>query len=725
MNSIKRIHLWLGLVIVLLAVVLLGTYRPVTADDPQPELLVIRLYYADQQMLNELAARMEPWEVNAAQQYILVDVTRQEYGRLRRQGFRVEIDTTLTAELNAPREPLPDQGGGIPGYPCYRTVEETFASAAALAANYPTLATWTDIGDSWDKVTPGGPAGYDLNVLRLTNSSIPGFKPPLLIFGAIHAREYTTAEMATRFAEYLLNNYGIDPDVTWLLDYHEVHLVLQANPDGRKRAEAGQSWRKNTNNADGCATTYGVDLNRNFDFFWNSGGSSPDPCSTTYHGSAAASEPETQAYQAYEAMIFPDQREDPITATAPITTTGIFIDLHSYAREILWPWGFTSNPPPNHIGMQTLARKMGYFNGYDATQSLYATSGTTKDFAYGAFGVPGYTIEMGTAFFQACTYFENTIVPEMLPTLLYAAKAARFAYITPAGPDVVNLALSAASVPAGTLVDITAVIDDTRYNNSQGTEPSQNIMAAEYYIDTPPWVTTTLPVAWPMTAVDGNFNNPLEGVTATLDTSGLDEGQHILFVRGQDAAGNWGAVSAAFLELVNGAPTASFTHDSPVATGQVVTFTNGSVGANLTFLWDFGDGTTSMEAHPTHSYAQAMTVTVTLTATNNLGTDVFSSEVVVMDPVTAVFTHTSPVTAGTLVTFTNQSTGENASYWWDFGDGATSTETHPSHVYAQAGVYTVTLTVQNPVSSALAASAIEVAAPMTMMHLYLPVIWRE
>lgn len=103
MNSIKRIHLWLGLVIVLLAVVLLGTYRPVTADDPQPELLVIRLYYADQQMLNELAARMEPWEVNAAQQYILVDVTRQEYGRLRRQGFRVEIDTTLTAELNAPR----------------------------------------------------------------------------------------------------------------------------------------------------------------------------------------------------------------------------------------------------------------------------------------------------------------------------------------------------------------------------------------------------------------------------------------------------------------------------------------------------------------------------------------------------------------------------------------------------------------------------------------------
>ena len=53
---------------------------------------------------------------------------------------------------------------------------------------------------------------------------------------AIHAREYTTAELTTRFAEHLVNNYNVDADITWLLDHFELHLVPQANPDGRKIA---------------------------------------------------------------------------------------------------------------------------------------------------------------------------------------------------------------------------------------------------------------------------------------------------------------------------------------------------------------------------------------------------------------------------------------------------------------------------------------------------------
>ena len=52
---------------------------------------------------------------------------------------------------------------------------------------------------------------------------------------------------SVRFAEMLIAGYGIDADLTWILDYTEVHLALQANPDGRKMAEAGQLWRKNLN----------------------------------------------------------------------------------------------------------------------------------------------------------------------------------------------------------------------------------------------------------------------------------------------------------------------------------------------------------------------------------------------------------------------------------------------------------------------------------------------
>jgi hypothetical protein len=51
-------------------------------------------------------------------------------------------------------------------------VEETYSSLQALATRQPQPATWSDIGDTWEKVTPNGAAGYDINVLVLTNKSI-------------------------------------------------------------------------------------------------------------------------------------------------------------------------------------------------------------------------------------------------------------------------------------------------------------------------------------------------------------------------------------------------------------------------------------------------------------------------------------------------------------------------------------------------------------------------
>ena len=211
---------------------------------------------------------------------------------LQDMGFRAVVDSQETANFAQLSVPLAKQAesvgiASIPGYTCYRTVEETYAAAAAIAANHPTLATWTDVGDSWEK-SVGQSDGYDIMVLKLTNSTIAGDKPKLFITAAIHAREYTTAELATRFAEYLVNNYGTDADATWILDHHEVHLILQMNPDGRKEAEAGSSWRKNTNENYCGATSVnrGADLNRNYSFYWNycSGCSSGTPCDLTYRG---------------------------------------------------------------------------------------------------------------------------------------------------------------------------------------------------------------------------------------------------------------------------------------------------------------------------------------------------------------------------------------------------------------------------------------------------------
>lgn len=470
---------------------------------------------------------------------------------LRGEGLAVQVDRQRTLELHAPRPQT--EGGGIPGFACYRTVEETFATAQGLVTSRPDLASWVDIGDSWDKINGAPDAGYDLRVLVLTNSAVAGPKPKLLVLGGIHAREYTTAELATRFAEMLVAGHGVDPEITWLLDHHEAHLVLQANPDGRKMAETGLSWRKNVNDNACASTEYGVDLNRNFLFQWGCcGGSSGSGCTQTYRGSSAGSEPETQAIQAYMRSIFPDQRPNDLSLPAPADATGVMLDLHSFGGDVLWSWGFTTTQPPNGDALYTLGRKFAYFNGYRPQHgSLGTVDGATKDFAYGDLGVPGYTIELGTSFFQNCNVFEQTILPDNLQSLLYTLKVVRTPYLTPAGPEMLVAAGTTLTAAPGDLVEITAHADDTRYSSANGTEPTQNIAAAELYVGTPPWSTSPAPSPQAMSADDGAFDETVELVTATLDTTGLPLGRHLVYLRAQDADGSWGAPTGIFLYILD------------------------------------------------------------------------------------------------------------------------------------------------------------------------------
>ena len=445
---------------------------------------VVRARFTDRAQVNRLAAERAPWEVNHDQRYLVIDVDRAGWQTLVDLGFEPEVDEERTADLRRPRVRLPDQGGGIPGFPCYRTVEETYATAQGIVTTYPNLATWMDIGDSWEKVDPGPvQPGYDIMVLKLTNSAIPGPKPILIVNAAIHAREYTTAELVTRFAELLVDQYGDNADVTWFLDHQEVHLVLQANPDGRKKAEAGQLWRKNTNPF-GCGdpNSKGTDLNRNYPYNWNCcGGSSGSPCSETYRGPTPASEPETQAVRNYIVATLPDYG-DPAGGPMPADAAGMFLDIHSYSQLVLWPWGGTTAVAPNGIAMQTLGRKYAYFNNYFPEQSiyLYATDGTTIDNAYGEQGVAAFTFELGTDFFQSCSVFTNQVLPGNMPALLYATRVTRAPYMLPAGPEALNVAtVPPGPVMTGQPVDVNASINDTRYSNVNGTEPVQPIAAAE------------------------------------------------------------------------------------------------------------------------------------------------------------------------------------------------------------------------------------------------------
>ena len=509
-------------------------------------------------------------ESHYEQGYLVAELDTADMERLRPFGFRFERATEFILRRNRVLsqfqiEAARSNAGGavpqsIPGFACYETVEETFAVVDGLIAAKPALASWVDAGDSWQKTQ--GSAGYDIRVLKLTNSAIAADKPKLFVQSAIHAREYTTAPLVLEFARWLVNGYGTNADATWIIDHHEVHLMLQTNPDGRKRAETGLSWRKNTNN-NFCANTNtrGIDLNRNFSFSWNSTagqGSSGNACDLTYRGPSAGSEPEVQAVQSYVRSLWPDRRGPGASDPAPADTSGIHLDIHSYSQLVLWPWGTTATPAPNATALQTMGRKLAYFNGYTPEQSigLYPTDGTSDAVSYGELGVAAFTIELGSAFFESCNSYEAVTKPTNLPALVYAAKVVRTPYITPAGPDVTALALggaaSAAGVAAGTVVSLTGSATDTRFNNSNGVEPTQAISAAQYTIDVPPWQAGAAPL--PLAAADGAFNSATEALAGNIDTSGLAVGKHLVYVRALDASGVWGAVSAVFLNINQAAP---------------------------------------------------------------------------------------------------------------------------------------------------------------------------
>ena len=519
---------------------------------------VVRAGYQSVEQLNLLRARAAPWRVYPEEKVLIIDVNNLfEYDQLIRDGFLVQIDAERTASFNAPRERSPEQLSAgqinsIIGFTCYRTVEETYATAEALVAQKPQIAEWLDIGDS--RLKELGQGGYDLRALRITNRSIPGPKPVLMIQGALHAREYATAESVTRFAEQLINGYGTNPDITWMIDHHDINLVLVANPDGRKIAEASatRAQRKNRNPlfCSTGATTVGVDLNRNYPFDYGGSGTSTTQCSDTFRGPAALSEAESLALTSFENSIFPDQRAEtsvvPPDQITPVSldASGVYIDLHSNGSGTWFPWGNrTTGAAPNAAQLQTIARKIAFLNGLPAARSsdFGAIGGATDDWTFGTLGVAAFTIELGGSdFYPPCTTYESTIGPPAVASFFMAARVARTPYRLPAGPDVLNL--TAVSGAGG--VTLTASANDARY--LPATEPTQAIASVALY-NSVPWAAGATPIA-SFAATDGSFNSNIEAITLNLPEAQLPLVANTLFyAQATDAAGNKGPVSAVFL----------------------------------------------------------------------------------------------------------------------------------------------------------------------------------
>ncbi len=522
------------------------TALPVEANGPDGD-RIVHITFASLEELTALTARLDVWEVHRDAQnpetgYVVAYISAADAAWLNSASFAFTESSLNLA--------LPDT---IPGFPCYRTVEEIYAQLDQWANLYPGFTHLLTIGQSYE--------GRPLRVMRVTNEATgTSNKPVFFLMANIHGRELITPEAALVFMQYLLENYGIDPDVTWMLDEHLIYILTSANPDGHVKNEPGQPWaywRKNTHPYGSCsATAYGVDLNRNSSFHWGGPGASTDPCDETYRGPSAASESETVRLQSFVSTLFPDQRGPNDTDPAPDNTTGVFITLHSYSDLVIWPWGDTYTPAPNGAQLQMLGQRLASFNGYTPHQSsgLYLTSGATDDWAYGELGIAAYTFEIGSegdGFYPPCSRYDDLIQPNV-EAFLYAAKVARTPYITSFGPHVMDVTATPDAALIGQPITVQATFNDADSKNA-----GQTVVAAEVYLGTPPW-DGGMPI--PMSAVDGAFDETDEAAQIQVNTSGMTRGRHLVYVRGQDANGFWGPVSAAFVQLV----------DSSTLTGAVV-----------------------------------------------------------------------------------------------------------------------------------------------------------
>lgn len=216
------------------------------------------------------------------------------------------------------------------------------------------------------------------------NPDVDESEPEVLFDGMHHARECIGMEAILHYMTWLCENYGVDPQATFLVDNREIFFIPIVNPDGYVYNEEhygwGGMWRKNRRNNPGPC--YGVDPNRNYDINFGGVGSSSDECDDTYHGPYAFSEPEIAGYASF-------------VGDHEIATN---ISFHSVASLILLPWGYTYTHTPDDALFREIGNIMSETNGYPVGQAgevLYLASGTTTDWLYAAHDVFSYTVEVG------------------------------------------------------------------------------------------------------------------------------------------------------------------------------------------------------------------------------------------------------------------------------------------------------------------------------------------
>ena len=265
--------------------------------------------------------------------------------------------------------------------PNYHTWSEINADLLAFEQNFPAIARRVDLTLAYG--APKTHGNRDIFALKISdNPQFDEDEPAILVVGNHHARELNTIELALDVASRVLSAYGTDPQLTQLVDENVLWILPTMNPDGLEHVwNVDNFWRKNRrNNGNGI---WGVDLNRNYPFFWAQCGSSGNTGSNTYHGPGAGSEPETQTMMAF-GMAERFERT---------------WDQHSYGRDVRWahnPLTVGSIPAPVKSILDPLQAQIAQDMFYSVASSCCC--GGNQHWHFATWGSLAYLGELGTAF---------------------------------------------------------------------------------------------------------------------------------------------------------------------------------------------------------------------------------------------------------------------------------------------------------------------------------------
>ena len=230
----------------------------------------------------------------------------------------------------------------------------------AWAADYPEIVLLTVAGQT--------ELGRNLWVLQISdwaqNTKPNGDQKEIVyIDGGHHGNEHLGTELAFLTAEYYIEGWAAgNQEVIDVLTSTELHILIMLNADGN---DIDTRWNINQ-----------VDLNRNYDHYWNT-------CPTTQPGSSAFSESETLANSIYMNTVVPD--------------ADLYVTMHTGVWIMLYPWGKWPDQPSDwelfHGIRDEVHANISDIPIQNANQGLYPNCGTSRDYGYGVMGFPTFTFE--------------------------------------------------------------------------------------------------------------------------------------------------------------------------------------------------------------------------------------------------------------------------------------------------------------------------------------------